>query len=191
MRPVALVLACLAIPGSVYAHGHRAEAAPTYAKLWASNESGFGASVALPLCWLKIGGVCEHNDFSLVVAFNRLEGEHEVGGETKDAKLRIYLAGVRYTFNRVSIFSPFVHVLGGFARGLETAQGSNVDPFEGWRSGAAVTVTAGVEVEVKRYVRLRAQYGGALFRLGDDTRGGQGLAFAIAVGNHPEGHPHH
>jgi hypothetical protein len=190
MRTRVLVVAALVfIPAVARAGGHRAEAAATFAGLFrASSVDGFGASYGLPLCLFTRGDDCDTNYWSLVVAHSGLSGEHEESGsETKDVEVEFLLAGVRVMPRTHKRLVPFAHLLIGGIRLRETGQQTGAaERFGNWGSGAAATATLGLEFVLARYkhldVRYRAQYGFALYGIGDDTRWGHGYATALSVG---------
>jgi hypothetical protein len=199
-RRLPIVMALLLMPATAIAHGHRAEiaiAASPFVK--GSSLTAKGASGAIPVCWFTKANDCrppnpkDENDYSLVFVYTRFDGEREKSGqETNDIDLEFYLAGVRKTLPAMGkVVVPFAHILGGWARELETGQVTKSQEREGrWGSGAAFTATFGLEIEFLRYFRFRAQYGAALYTIGDNSRFGHGPAFALSVGPHAYGDYH-
>lgn len=182
------------------ADGHRTEAAATYSALFGagSTADGLGASVSVPFCWLTPDDKdCETNKLSFLVAYSGgLTAEHPEPTGTGDVKVQYLLAGVRRShstkWKRLSLFE---HLLVG---GVRRREARTPERFGDWGSGGAATGTFGVELILLRQpgeapqgdhihdprwdIRLRGQWGFALYGIGDDTRFGAGYAAALSFG---------
>jgi hypothetical protein len=189
------LLACLLIPRQARADGHRAEAASTYSMLAraGSTVDGLGYSAAIPLCWVTPDNDCATNYWSFVAARGNLSHTPEEGPKVE---VQYTLVGVRRTWDtKLERLAFFWTLLGG---GVRRREFGSTERFGQWGSGGGGTATAGAEVVLFTQqrgplapnmpvdpvfdIRFRAQYGAALYRIGDDWRWGHGPTFTLSLG---------
>jgi hypothetical protein len=177
-RWLLIVFALAAVPPTVNADGHRAEAAVAYPALTGSYLDGVGISAGFPLCKLTSAVDCESNNWSLVATWNKVSGEID-GTPTN---VESFLAGIRITRKGDRPVRYFAHLLVGGARMRDKVVTAATERNGEWGSGGAVALTGGVEVRLNSVFRLRAQAGPVGYRIGNDSHGGIGIAFALSAG---------